>query len=95
MNKISQKTNNSSKSGHQSIKALCNQSPFLIINTPCGVARYKFNKIGYQDNTLVIECKLLMDSRNNDIANILYTIGNKCYLTIDQFLYALKFYASA
>ena len=77
------------------LNEVCIHTPSLLIDTKCGVARYKFNKIGYQDNSLVIECKLLMDSRNNDIANILYTIGNKCYLTIDQFLYALKFYASA
>ena len=43
----------------------------------------------------MIEFKLLADSNNRDITSILYSIGNKCYLTVDQFLYALKFYASA
>ena len=38
---------------------------------------------------------LSWDEGNRDVINILYSIGNKCYLTIDQFLYALKFYASA
>ncbi len=77
------------------LNEVCIHSPSLLIDTKCGVARYKFNKIGYRDNTLLIEFKLLLDSNNNDVTTILYSIGNKCYLTIDQFLYALKFYASA
>ena len=77
------------------LNEVCTQSPSLLIDTKCGVARYKFNKIGYQDDQLIIEFKLLADSNNKDITNILYSIGSKCYLTVDQFLYALKFYASA
>ena len=77
------------------LNEVCIHSPSLLIDTKCGVARYKFNKIGYRDNTLLIEFKLLIDSNNNDVTNILYSIGNKCYLTVDQFLYALKFCARA
>ena len=77
------------------LNEVCIHSPSLLIDTKCGVARYKFNKIGYQDDKLMIEFKLLVDSNNRDITNILYSLGNKCYLTVDQFLYALKFYASA
>ena len=77
------------------LNEVCIHSPSLLIDTKCGVARYKFNKIGYQDNKLLIEFKLLLDSNNNDVPTILHSIGNKCYLTVDQFLYALKFYASA
>ena len=77
------------------LNEVCIHSPSLLIDTKCGVGRYKFNKIGYQDDQLIIEFKLLVDSNNRDITNILYSIGNKCYLTVDQFLYALKFYASA
>ena len=77
------------------LNEVCIHSPSLLIDTKCGVARYKFNKIGYRDNKLLIEFKLLLESSNNDTTNILYNIGNKCYLTVDQFLYALKYYASA
>ena len=77
------------------LNEVCIHSPSLLIDTKCGVARYKFNKIGYQDNKLLIEFKLLLDSNNNDVPTILHSIGSKCYLTVDQFLYALKFYASA
>ena len=77
------------------LNEVCLHSPALLIDTKCGIGRYKFNKIGYQNDQLIIEVKLLMDSANRDITNIVHTIGNKCYLTVDQFLYALKFYASA
>ena len=77
------------------LNEVCLHSPALLIDTKCGIGRYKFNKIGYQDDQLIIEVKLLMDSANRDITNIMHTIGNKCYLTVDQFLYALKFYAHA
>ena len=77
------------------LNEVCLHSPALLIDTKCGVGRYKFNKIGYQNDQLIIEVKLLMDSANGDITNIMHTIGNKCYLTVDQFLYALKFYANA
>ena len=77
------------------LNEVCLHSPALLIDTKCGVGRYKFNKIGYQNDKLIIEVKLLMDSANGDITNIMNTIGNKCYLTVDQFLYALKFYANA
>ena len=77
------------------LNEVCVHSPSLMIDTKCGVARYKFNKIGYRNDRLLIEFKLLIDSTNNDVTNILHSIGNKCYLTVDQFLYALKFYACA
>ena len=77
------------------LNEVCVQSPSLLIDTKCGVGRYKFSKFGYQNNELILEFKLLIDSNNKDLTNILYNIGNKCYLTIDQYLYALKFYANA
>ncbi len=77
------------------LNEVCLHSPALLIDTKCGIGRYKFNKIGYQNDQLIIEFELLIDSANQDVTNILHTIGNKCYLTVDQFLYALKFYASA
>jgi len=77
------------------LNEVCLHSPALLIDTKCGVGRYKFNKIGYKNDQLIIEVKLLMDSANRDVSSIIHTIGNKCYLTVDQFLYALKFYASA
>ena len=96
MNKISQKISDSSRSSHQSIKALCNQSPFLIINTPCGVGRYKFNRIGYNNkDEIVLEYKLINDDNYGDTENIAYNIGNMCFLTASQYLYAFEYQAYA
>ena len=77
------------------LNEVCLHRHALVIDTKCGIGRYKFNKIGYENDQLIIEFKLLIDSKSKNEVNILHTIGNKCYLTVDQFLYALKFYASA
>ena len=77
------------------LNEVCIHSPALTIDTQCGVGRYKFSKLGYQNDQLIIEFKLLLDIKSKDTSNILHTIGDKCYLTVDQFLYALKHYAYA
>ena len=44
------------------IRELCFQTPFLVINTPCGIGKYKFNKIGYdKDDSLILEYTLVND----------------------------------
>ena len=75
---------------------LCSQSPFLIINTPCGVGKYKFNKIGYDNNdNLVVEYMLIQDEKYNDTSVIIDKIGKFYYLSAAQLLYAFKFYANS
>jgi len=77
------------------LSELCSQSPFLIINTPCGVGKYKFNKIGYDDNnTLVFEYVLTVDGRYKDSNVIIQRIGKFFYLSATQLLYAFKYYAN-
>ena len=96
MNKISRKINDSSSSSHRSIKALCNQSPFLIINTPCGVGRYKFNRIGYNNkDEIVLEYKLVNDSKYKNNHIIKHNIGEYYYLSATQVLYAFNYIASS
>jgi len=96
MNKISRKINDSSSSSHRSIKALCNQSPFLIINTPCGVGRYKFNRIGYNNkDEIVLEYKLVDDDKYKSTNIIKYNIGEYYYLSATQVLYAFNYTASS
>jgi len=75
---------------------LCTQSPFLIINTPCGVGKYKFNKIGYDnDDSLVIEYILIVDDIYKDTRVIIDKIGKFYYLSALQLLYAFKYYANS
>ena len=96
MNNIAHKTNNSIKSHYKSIKQLCDQSPFLLINTPCGIGRYKFNKVGYNDNNeLILEYKLINDDRYKDSNIIKYYIGNYYYLSATQVLYAFNYIANS
>ena len=53
--------NNDSLGNNKSFfKKLCRDSPFLVINTPCGVGKYKFNKIGYDNkDKMVLESKII------------------------------------
>ena len=75
---------------------LCNDSPYLIINTECGVGKYKFNKIGYNNNNeMILEYVLTNDSTYKDSNNILHSLGKYYYLSATQLLYAFKFYASS
>ena len=78
------------------LNELCHQSPFLLINTPCGVGKYKFNKIGYDDNkSLVLEYVLINDERYKDTRVISDKLGKYYYLTATQLLYAFKHYANS
>ena len=97
--KISFNSNNnvsSSKDDSVFFKKLCNETPYLVINTPCGVGKYKFHKIGYNiNNDLVLEYELINDSRYADSNNIIHKIGQFYYLSATQLLYAFKFYANS
>ena len=78
------------------LNELCHQSPFLIINTSCGVGKYKFNKIGYDnDNSLVFEYILISDDRYKDTSFIIDKLGKFYYLSATQLLYAFKYYANS
>ena len=78
------------------IKELCFQVPFLVINTSCGIGKYKFNKIGYDNHDgLIIEYKLIIDRKYSDTPNILYKLGKFYYLSAEQVLYAFKYFANS
>ena len=77
-------------------KKLCKDSPYLIINTECGVGKYKFNKIGYNNNDeMILEYILVTDKKYTDSNSILHKIGKFYYLSATQLLYAFKFYANS
>ena len=78
------------------IRELCFQTPLLVINTPCGVGKYKFNKIGYdKDDALILEYTLINDRKYTDTPNIMYKLGKYFYLTSEQVLYAFKYFANS
>ena len=77
------------------INALCEQKPMMVINTQCGTGQYRFKKVGYKDGALLLEFILIHDSNFKDTEDIYHKIGDYCYLTVAQFLYAYKNYVSA
>lgn len=88
--------NNKIVSSKKSLKEICVEQPFLIINTSCGIGKYRFNKIGYNSNNkLIFEYILIEDSNYKDTSKILFKLGKYYYLTAEQLLYAFKFLANS
>ena len=78
------------------IRELCFQTPFLVINTSCGIGKYKFNKIGYdKEDALILEYTLIKDRKYHDTPNIIYKLGRFYYLSAEQVLYAFKYFANS
>jgi len=90
------RNNDSLRNNKSFFKKLCRDSPFLVINTACGVGKYKFNKIGYDNkDKMVLEYILVNDNKYSDSKTILHNLGKFYYLSATQLLYAFKFYANS
>ena len=77
------------------LQEICTATPQITIGTQCGVGMYEFKSIGYRDNKLVLEFKLVMDNKRSDCERIAYNLGNRCVLTAAQYLYAYEYHAFA
>ena len=77
------------------LQEICTATPQITIGTQCGVGMYEFRSIGYRDNELVLEFKLIMDNKKSDSERIAYNLGNRCVLTAAQYLYAYEYNAFA
>ena len=77
------------------LQEICKETPQITIGTQCGVGKYEFRSIGYRDNELVLEFKLIMDNKKSDCERIAYNLGNRCVLTAAQYLYAYEYNAFA
>ena len=77
------------------LQEICKATPEITIGTQCGVGKYEFRSIGYRDNELVLEFKLIMDNKKSDCERIAYNLGNRCVLTAAQYLYAYEYNAFA
>ena len=77
------------------LQEICKETPQITIGTQCGVGMYKFKSIGYRDNELVLEFKLVMDNKRTDCERIACNIGDRCVLTAEQYLYAYEYNAFA
>lgn len=74
---------------------VCREYPLLVISTESGIGKYHFNSIGFKQNRMLIEFNLIIDNHYIDSQCISENIGNKYYLTVNQFLDAYKKYAIA
>ena len=77
------------------LSQICNQNQYIILKTQCGTGRYSFQNISYRNDELVLEFKLINDDNYGDTENIAYNIGNMCFLTASQYLYAFEYQAYA
>lgn len=74
---------------------VCREKPPLVISTESSIGKYHFNSIGFKQNQVFIEFNLIMDNDYIDSQCISENIGNKYYLTVNQFLNAYTKYAIA
>ena len=79
----------------QYIDVLCKDKPLMVIQTKCGMGKYKFNMLGESEGQLYIEFKLIHDNDYKDCEKISHYLGEFCYLSPKQYLYAYKHFASA
>ena len=82
--------NNSNQSSVDYLYKVCKDHPLLVISTPHGVGKYHFNCIGYKNRELLLEFTLIVDHNFKDSDAISLGLGNKYYLTINQFLLAYR-----
>ncbi len=69
---------------------VCRQNPLLVISTESGVGKYKFSCIGFKHSRMLLEFTLMIDVEFEDSQTIHEDIGDKYYLTIDQYLNVYK-----
>ena len=74
---------------------LCNEKADLVIKTEFGIGHYKFLKFTELKGHLVLEFNLIDDIKFHDTASIYNHIGNKCFLTTEQYLSIYSYLAEA
>ena len=88
--KETQMLSNNKRSSVDYLYKVCKDHPLLVISTAHGVGKYHFNCIGFKNSELLLEFTLIIDHDFKDSDAISSGLGNKYYLTINQFLLAYK-----
>ena len=68
------------------LKILCDQKSDIILKTEFGIGRYKFVDFQELRGNLMLEFRLVKDSKYHDTKNIYNHIGASCFLSIGQYL---------
>ena len=79
---------NNKRSSIDYLYKVCKEHPLLVISTNHGVGKYHFNCIGFKNSELLLEFTLIIDYNFKDSDAISLGLGDKYYLTINQFLLA-------
>lgn len=79
------------KENSKFLELLCNEKSDIVIKTEFGVGHYIFEEFKELKGSLVLQFKLLDDNKFHDTNNIHNHIGNHCFLTVGQYLYAYSY----
>ena len=77
------------------IKILCDEKSDIVLKTEFGIGRYKFVDFQELKGNLMLEFKLLKDSKYHDTKNIYEHIGSCCFLSIEQYLCSYSYCGKA
>ena len=77
------------------LRQICIESPIIVIKTPCGIGKYIFDQIYYENNNLAFQYRLIYDEKFEGYLKIKHNIGDYLKLTPEQLLYTFKFYANS
>ena len=95
MKNITRNNKNSQIDEKKYIKILCNEKSDIVLKTEFGTGRYKFVEFKELQGNVMLEFKLLKDSKYNDTKNIYEHIGECCFLSIEQYLCCYSYCANA
>ena len=83
MNNTKGVNKNITKEETKYIELLCNEKADIILKTEFGTGRYKFVEFKELRGNLMLEFRLLKDSKYHDTKNIYEHIGGCCFLSIN------------
>ena len=101
INKVSNNINNnknatlSNMEDAKYLMLLCKERSDLVIKTEFGIGHYRFFKFNQIQGNFVMEFQLIDDNTYNDTDNINKNIGQKCFLTTEQYISVYSYLGQA
>jgi len=95
MKNITRNNKNTKIDEREYIQILCNEKSDIVLKTEFGTGRYKFVEFKELQGNVMLEFKLLKDSKYHDTKNIYEHIGGSCFLSIEQYLYCYSYCGNA
>ena len=95
MKNITENNKNTKIDEREYIEILCNEKSDIVLKTEFGTGRYKFVEFKELQGNVMLEFKLLKDSKYHDTKNIYEHIGGSCFLSIEQYLCCYSYSGNA